>query len=102
MGVLAGFGSKRVRLFRKGTASNPDPNSETPQLFIHEVNSPEYTETWIEGMDVYHNPRAKYPLDPTMLPGAAHHWLRSDGQLESRVPRWQPFASTTQIYVDRE
>ncbi|MHA6914316.1 hypothetical protein ACQUJO_14440 [Ralstonia pseudosolanacearum] len=100
MGVLAGFGSKRVRLVRRGTAANPDPNSEMPQLFVHEVNSPEYTETWIEGMDVYHNPRAKHPLDPAMLPGAAHHWLRDDGQLVSGVPSWQPFASTTHILIE--
>ncbi|WP_321949665.1 hypothetical protein [Burkholderia cenocepacia] len=102
MGVLAGFGSKRVRLVREGTAVNPDPNSEIPQRFVHEVKSPQYTETWIEGMDVYHNPRARIPLDPAMLPGAAHHWLREDGQLESRVPRWQPFSSVTRISIEEE
>ncbi|HCF6874175.1 TPA: hypothetical protein NII69_000474 [Pseudomonas aeruginosa] len=100
MGVLAGFGSKRVRLVREGTAANPDPNSEVPQRFVHEVNSPAYTETWIEGMDVYHNPRAQTPLDPALLPGAAHHWLRDDGQLESWVPKWQPFSSMTRIFID--
>lgn len=100
MGVLAGFGSKRVRLIREGTAANPDPNSETPTLFVHDVNSPDYTESWIEGMDVYHNPSALHPLDPAMLPGAAHHRLRDDGQLESWVPEWQPFASTTLITVE--
>lgn len=99
MGVLAGFGSKRVRLLRKGTAANPDPNSDTPHVFVHDVSAPDYSETWMEGMDVYHNPRALHALHPSMLPGAAHHWLRDDGQLESRVPPWQPFASTTQIFV---
>ena len=99
MGVLAGFGSKRVRLIRTGTAANPDPNSEMPAVFVREVNAPDYGETWMEGMDVFHNPRALHPLHPDMLPGAAHHWLRDDGQLESRVPQWQPFASTTQIFV---
>ncbi|RKP43482.1 hypothetical protein [Trinickia fusca] len=102
MGVLAGFGSKRVRLVREGTAANPDSNSEMPQRFAHEVNSPQYTETWIEGMDVYHNPNSKIPLDPAMLPGAAHHWLREDGQLESWVPKWQPFSSVTRIFVEAE
>jgi len=99
MGVLAGFGSKRVHLVREGTAVNLDPNSELPTIFIHEVNSLDYSETWMEGMDVYHNPNATHPLHPAMLPGAAHHWLRSDGQLESRVPDWQPFGSVTRIFV---
>ncbi len=99
MGVLAGFGSKRVHLVREGTAANLDPNSELPTIFIHDVNSPDYSETWMEGMDVYHNPNAKCPMHPAMLPGAAHHWLREDGQLESRIPEWQPFGSVTRIFV---
>jgi hypothetical protein len=99
MGVLAGFGSTRVHLVREGTAVNLDPNSELPTLFVHDVNAPEYSETWMEGMDVYHNPIAAHPLHPAMLPGAAHHWLRDDGQLESRVPEWQPFGSVTRILV---
>ncbi|HEY1180779.1 MAG TPA: hypothetical protein VGE56_00630 [Rhodocyclaceae bacterium] len=99
MGVLAGFGSNRVQLVREGTAANRDPNSELPTTFIHNVNSPDYSETWMEGMDVYHNPNAAYPLRPEMLPGAAHHWLRGDGQLVSRVPEWQPFGSVTLISV---
>ena len=99
MGVLAGFGSKRVHMVREGTAANPDPNSELPAVFVHDVNAPDYSETWVEGMDVFHNPKATHPLDPAMLPGAAHHWLRDDGQLESRVPKWQPFGSLTRIFV---
>lgn len=99
MGVLAGFGSKRVHLVREGTAANIDPNSELPTSFIHDVNSPDYNETWMEGMDVYHNPNAARPLHPAMLPGAAHHWLRADGQLKSYVPEWQPFGSITRIFV---
>lgn len=100
MGVLAGFGSKRVQLVRVGTAANPDPNSEQPATFVHYVNSSDYRETWIEGMDVFHNPNALHPLNPAMLPGAAHHWLREDGQLSSHVPEWQPFGSVTHIHLD--
>jgi hypothetical protein len=48
---------------------------------------------------LYHNPNAAHPMHPAMLPEAAHHWLREDGQLESRVPEWQPFASVTRIFV---
>lgn len=99
MGVLAGFGSKRVRMIREGTAANFDPNSELPTVFVHDVNSPDYSETWMEGMDVFHNPSAAHPLDPAILPGAAHHWLGEDGQLVSHVPEWQPFGSITRISV---
>ena len=97
IGVLAGFGSKRVRLSRTGIAIDPNPNASEPIQFQHEVNTHNYTETWIEGMDVYHNPRAKYPLNQNMLPGAAHHQLLPDGQMLSTVPAWHPLSSITAI-----
>jgi hypothetical protein len=87
-------------MVREGTAANLDPNSELPTAFVHNVNSPDYTENWIEGMDVFHNPNAVNPLRPEMFPGAAHHWLQQDGQLVSHVPEWQPFGSVTRIFIE--
>lgn len=101
MGLLTGFGSKRVRLTRQGVSVNPDLKSG-PIPFHLDVNAPEYEETWIEGMNVFHNPWAKYPLHPGMLPGAAHHRLRVDGQIESIVPDRQVLSSTTSIFVAKE
>lgn len=101
MGMLTGFGSKRVRMSRSGIAVDLDPNASEPVAFELDVNDPEYQENWIEGMDVYHNPWAKYPLSEHMLPGAAHHHLRKDGQIFSNIPEWQPLSSTTSIYVDK-
>src|SRR5260370_5317937 len=95
MGLLAGFGSKRLRLVRTGFAINPDPNATEPIRFQDVVNDPDYHETWCEGLDVWHNPKAKYPLDPYLLPCAAHHRLLPDGQIESLVPDWHPLSSTT-------
>ena len=102
MGVIAGFGSARVRMVRQGTVHDHDPNADTPRLFRHVVNDPSYHETWVEGLDVYHNPTAKYPVDPRMLPGAAHHRLLPDGQIESVIPDWHPLASVTHVIVGEE
>lgn len=99
IGVMAGFGSKRVRMIRRGVAANMDPNASVPIPFVQDVNAPDYDETWIEGMDVYHNPNAKYPIDPMMLPGAAHHRPGPDGQVETLAPKWQPMSSHTLITV---
>ena len=100
MGVMAGFGSRRVRLTRVGLVADPDPNASCPLQFVHEVNASDYAETWLEGMDVYHNPNAKHPLDPMMLIGPAHHFLRPDGQVETLAPAWHPMSSRTFITVD--
>ena len=100
MGVLAGFGSPRVRLVRVGTAIDPDPDAAAPRTFRNLVNDPRYTEGWVEGLDVYHNPRAKRPIDAWMLPGATHHHLLPDGNIQSAGPDWQPLASITHIFIE--
>jgi hypothetical protein len=103
MGALAGFGSHRVRMIRKGTALNPDPNASSPLAFQHVVGAPGYHESWVEGCEVFHNPLAAVPLDPALLPGAAHLRLRDDGQLVPMVmPDWHPLGSWTLIGTPAE
>ncbi|MFS2004133.1 hypothetical protein ACEN9F_10965 [Duganella sp. CT11-25] len=99
MGIMTGFGSKRVKIVRRGMAADPNPNSSSPRSFVHDVNAADYVETWIEGLDVYHNPNALAPLNPQQFPGAAHHRLRRDGQLETSAPIWHPFNSSTAVFL---
>ena len=99
IGVMAGFGSKRARLVRRGFAADPNPNAELPKKFVMDVNSTDYHETWIEGLDVYHNPKAKHPLSHDMFPGAAHHRLLKNGMVESLMPLWHPLSSQTLITI---
>ncbi len=95
MGFLAGFGSPRLRIERVGFVVDHDPNATEPKPFRRLVNDPDYEESWREGLDVWHNPRAKHPLDPPTLPGAAHHRLLADGQIQSMTPEWHPLSSRT-------
>ncbi|MFG1784483.1 hypothetical protein ACGFIU_18750 [Rhodococcus oryzae] len=96
MGVGAGFGTDNITLVRRGTAWDPDPDSSVPIPFEYEVteNSPE---TWVEGMDVFHNPNALHPLDPDLLPGAAHHRLLPNKQIVTTSRGWKPMESCTEI-----
>jgi hypothetical protein len=98
MGVAAGFGPLNVVLIRKGFAADPDPNASEPVPFLHVV-SEGYQESWVEGTDVYHNPYATHPLEPGVLPGAAHHHLMANGLVETTAPSWQPLSSVTSIIV---
>jgi hypothetical protein len=95
MGLLGGFGSPRLRLTRVGTAVNLDPNASAPIVFRRSVNDPAYTETWCDGLAVWHNPRAKHPLSEDVLPDIAHHQLLPDGNILSRVPELHPYGSFT-------
>jgi hypothetical protein len=96
IGVEVGFGSNSVLMIRRGWMWDPNPNSAEPSHFIHFV-AESYPESWIEGMDVYHNPNARYPLDPDFLPGAAHHRLQEDGTIETKSTAWKPIGSQTSI-----
>ena len=70
MGFLAGFGKRTVRMIRKSICYR---GSLVPEDAVAEVHSATYSETWVEGLAVYHNPHARHPLSPDTMPGAAHH-----------------------------
>jgi hypothetical protein len=99
IGLMAGFGSKKVKMIRSGAAVNFNKNSSKAKPYVMNVNNHNYTESWIEGMDVFHNPWAKNPLPAEMLIGAAHHYLQPDGQIYTINPDWHPFSSITHISV---
>ena len=100
MGYLAGFGNRRIRMVRTGVARGErNPDNPMPQHFIQKVHDPAYSETWVEGMVVLHNPYALIPLDPDLIPGASHEFLRLDGKIFSLVPAFHPLFSMTQMSV---
>jgi len=98
MGKLAGFGDPAVRITRIGTHYTHDPNAALPTGFVKEVAPGQCTETWGEGLSVYHNPRALRPLAEAMFPSIAHHRF-DNGQIRSHIPEFHPFGSVTHIHV---
>lgn len=100
MGVGAGFGSDETVLIRQGFFADPDPDASEPVPYVHFVVRDD-SETWIEGMDVYHNPGAKHPLEPGFRPDAAHHRLMEDGRFETLFRGWKPLQSRTSILTLR-
>jgi hypothetical protein len=101
IGLKAGFGSRRVRMVRTGKRYVHDPNRAEPEEFTILVNDPSYQEDWSEGLEVYHNPNARLPFDPYLLPLATHHFFEN-GQLRSLIPENAPFGSMTIIGIDDE
>lgn len=101
MGVLAGFGSPNVQLIRQGWVVDHDPKALEPRMFRQLVDPHACSETWVEGLDVFHNPRATHPIHPMMLPSAAHHRLLPDGNMDSLTPDWHPLGSVTLVVVGK-
>jgi hypothetical protein len=103
LGFIAGFGDRRVRMVRYGYRRNDhnlaDPR---PRPFRDEVHALGYRESWVDGMVVLHNPRALIPLDPELIPGATHEFLRPNGEIMSLMPECPPYIAQTIIWIDGE
>jgi hypothetical protein len=100
IGKLAKFGDPDIRMIRAGQALSNDPNSEAGYRFRMEVND-EYQESWAQGISIFHNPRARFPLDPGHFPDLLHHRFR-DGQIESfHNGAFHPLWSLTQVIRPR-
>ncbi|MCC2602232.1 hypothetical protein [Sphingopyxis yananensis] len=81
MGVDAGFAPEDHRYFRIGFHLDPDPNAIVGIPFSEEISA-ENGERWSDELQVFHNPRAKFPLPLEAFAGATQHQF-VDGQLIS-------------------
>lgn len=86
MGILAGFGRDMKNVVRYGRKYFKKGNKAGFKNFAEEVCDGQYVETWSEGMNVYHNPRAKHKIDPKLLPLAAHYSLNKDQKFKRLIP----------------
>lgn len=103
LGYIAGFGNREVRMVRSGLARGElNPADPRPTIFHQDVHDPAYTESWIEGAVVLHNPNARIPLDPDLIPGAGHEFLEPDGRIMSMLPDFQPYISRTSISLGEQ
>jgi hypothetical protein len=96
MGLRAGFGSRRVKMTASGWRCVDHPARVAPERLELDVLSPQYEEYWIDGMQLYHNPRALKPLDIRMFGNATHHFWRN-AQLDSVHVDRSPFGVETHI-----
>ena len=96
MGYLADFGPRDIRMTRSGIARG---NSFTQPLvpYTQNVHDSSYQESWVEGMVVLHNRKAKIPCHPSLIPGALHKWTDENGDLDSIAPAFHPIVSRTSI-----
>jgi hypothetical protein len=95
LGKQAGFGQESVKMFRMGTIHDHDPNASMPKMFYYEVDET-CGETWAEGMNLFHNPNAIYPVPEELFPSIAHHHFKDD-MIVSNLPEVHVYSSMTQI-----
>jgi len=93
LGRQAGFVPPGVLMFRMGVCHDPTLNASLPKQFGYQVTE-ESTETWAEGLSMFHNPNAKLPVPAELFPSVAHYWFR-DGRLGADMPDFHPYTSIT-------
>ncbi|EKT4070742.1 hypothetical protein QEG16_000759 [Stenotrophomonas maltophilia] len=84
--------SPGYRYVRFGEFSDFTPGALRGIPFSMDVNTDEYRalwapynyEPWTAEMEVFHNPNAKHPLNPALLPEAAH-WLPVNGEMDCKT-----------------
>lgn len=100
LGHVAGFGDSRVQMFRRAVVRRDAEADPRPVVQQERVGGEGYDENWTEGMVVLHNPTARVPLDPNLLPGATHEFLQPEGQIMSLLPDRPVYFSQTTINVE--
>ncbi|MCY9696438.1 hypothetical protein [Paenibacillus alginolyticus] len=97
MGFYHGFMSKNMKIYRKGVCYDPDPSALRPKEFHYDLDDYD-EEEWGDGLEVFHNPNAKYPLPKDYFPDAAYHFIEND-EIISFLPEFFVYNSKT-ITID--
>jgi len=70
MGKLAGLGGEDLSIVRYSRAFDSKKRQFIDRMV--NVDDPLYLEDWGDSIAFYHNPYAKFPLDPDIFPNATH------------------------------
>lgn len=98
MGKQAGLGNSNSKLIRMGSFHDHTPDADKPKLCVYEV-SEDSSETWSEGVVIYHNPNAKHPLDRNVFEDTIAQCFFQDGKLISFFPEIFPYNNLTQNLI---
>ncbi|WP_139171814.1 glycosaminoglycan attachment protein [Flavobacterium noncentrifugens] len=97
MGKLKNYGNSDIEMIRIGNMYDHNPNASTPIPFQYMVGKDGPIENWAQGISMYHNPKAKYPIDRKMFPDFLHGY--NDNGFYAYVPRFYPYQSETHIMI---
>lgn len=103
IGRQAGMGNKKSLSIRNMIVYNHDENVDKPDVVKYLVDE-NANETWSEGIVIYHNPNALYPLDPTLFEDSvAQCFFDLKSKLvRSLMPKIFPYASYTMNIIPKD
>lgn len=96
MGLKDGFNSDKYKI--KRTVKSPNVHTWKIESITKIVPTSKYTETWDEGLIVYHNPNALHPFPIYILPNATHYHV-TNGKLIAEFNRLPIMEDTSEIII---
>jgi len=91
MGFINGLTEKMIIL---RSCDIYDINSSRAKEIFYFLNSDVYKEDWKQGVSIFHNPNALFPLNEKLFDGFRQIWIR-DGKMTGFIPKFFPFNSFT-------
>ena len=99
MGKQADLGSPNSKIIKISALHDSKEGAIFPKLVSNEVTC-ESSEFWSEGVSIFHNPNALFPIDRNLFPRVAHHYLIDD-ELVSYLPNVFPYFSMNSNVISR-
>lgn len=96
MGFQAGYHRGNIIIIRRGSCYDSDPKATKPIPFAYDLDERPIPETWGEGMMVFHNPNARYPISKDFFTDVGNTYYY-DGETHTFLPRFYPYMSQTPI-----
>jgi hypothetical protein len=82
---------------------DPNPYATDPIEKTLDIDDPDYEEGWSDGLVMFHNPNAKFPVDPELFGDISHMYFDvEDKMLHGRMQPYSVFSSFTQVLIPRK
>ena len=88
------YKTDNIIIYRAGKCAG---QGSVGQDFMYMVGDSNYKETWAEGVSIFHNPNAKYPLDKSLFSEVRQMWINENNEFDELMPKFYPFVSHTEF-----
>lgn len=99
--IECGLEEPGIIVSRTGMCYNYDPDADVPKTFFYRVTPHQHRETFAQGLILFHNPAARYPIPPGFFRDICEGRLTEEHILVVRTQPFTPLASITQIVAVR-
>lgn len=93
MGYHYGCMSSFMKVFRRGVCYDHNPKALRPRPFAYDLDE-KFDENWGEGLEVFYNPNAKFPLPHDYFFDAGFHYIENE-EIITYLPDFHPYYSKT-------